>query len=93
MKKKSVIKGSCLAKGIHGKGGHGRVVVAADGVEVREQDLPDWRPLEANAVHIIMGNFDNLLHAEHARLLDRVDLLQGNGAEALDKLHNGLTIK
>ena len=38
-----------------------------DEVGVGTEDLPDARPLQTDATHVVVGDLDDLLEAEHAR--------------------------
>lgn len=58
-------------------------------VEVVSNDLPDAGPLQPDAVHIVIGDFNNLLQAEHPRLVGRGQLVHGNGAQPSNKIHCG----
>lgn len=42
---------------------------STDLVEVVSYDLPDSRPLQPDSVHVVVGDFHNLLQAEHPRLV------------------------
>eukprot|EP01137_Pigoraptor_chileana_P033943 Opistho-2@25726 len=61
---------------------------AADLVEVLSNDGPDARPLETNATHVVVAYFDNLLEAEHPRVLGALQLVERHGAQPPHKLLN-----
>lgn len=56
------------------------------------QDEPDRRPFEADSAHVVIGNLDELLQAEDARLLRqtrRLDLLPRDVTQRLNKVDDG----
>lgn len=59
----------------------------SDLVEVVSDDLPNTRPLQPDAVHVVVGDFYDLLQAEHPRLVSRGQLIHGHRTEPPHKIH------
>jgi len=56
------------------------ILCSTDLVEVISYNLPNSRPLQPNAVHVVVRYFHNLLQAEHPRLVCRGQLVHGHRA-------------
>lgn len=61
--------------------------VSTDLVEVVSYDLPNARPLQPDAVHVVVGDLHDLLQAEHPRLVRRGQLVHGHRAQPPHKVH------
>lgn len=59
----------------------------SDLVEVVSYDLPDPRPLQPDAVHVVVGDLHDLLQAEHPGLVRRGQLVHGHRAQPPDEVH------
>lgn len=64
-----------------------RISSVTDLVEVISYNLPNSRPLQPDAVHVVVGYFHNLLQTEHPRLVRRGQLVHGHSAQPSDKVH------
>ena len=58
-----------------------------DLVKVVSNDLPNPRPLQPDAVHVVVGNFHDLLQAEHSGLVCRGQLVHGHRTQPPHKVH------
>lgn len=58
-----------------------------DLVEVVTYDLPNSGPLQPDAVHVVVGDFHNLLQAEHPWLVCRGQLVHGHRTQPPHKVH------
>lgn len=56
-------------------------------VEMISYHLPNARPLQPDAVHVVVGDLHDLLQAEHAGLVCGGQLVHGHGAEPPHKVH------
>lgn len=50
-------------------------------------DLPNSRPLQPDAVHVVVGDFHNLLQAEHPRLVCWGQLIHGHRTQPPHEVH------
>lgn len=57
-----------LSQAVHGKEGYVLIRTATHGVEVLAQNLPDSRPLQTDPAHVVVGDLDDFLEREHARV-------------------------
>ena len=56
------------------------------------EDVPQVRPLQTDAAHVVVRDLDQLLQAEQPRVLRQprgLDLLPRHVAQGLDKVHDG----
>ena len=81
-----------LAQRVDGEEGHLLVGIAAGLVEVLADDVPDARPLQADAAHVVVGDLDDLLQRVHARRRGG-QLVLGHVAQPLDKLDDGVAVE
>lgn len=56
-------------------------------VEMVSNNLPDSRPLQPDAAHVIVGDLHYFLQAEHARVCGRGQLVHGHGAQPAHKIN------
>jgi len=60
---------------------------------VLAQHLPDARPLEADAAHVVVGDLDQLLQTEHARVRRLAELVHRHAAQRAHKVHHRLAVQ
>jgi hypothetical protein len=65
---------------------HGAVVVTHC-VEVHSDDLPHSAPLQPHTVHVVVGDLNDLLDAEHPRVGGAGELLVRHGTQRLNKVN------
>lgn len=49
--------------------------------------MPNPRPLQPDAVHVVVGDLHDLLQAEHARVVRGRQLVHGHGTQPAHKVH------
>lgn len=60
---------------------------STDLVEVISDNLPNSRPLQPDAVHVVVRNLHDFLQAEHSGLMCRGELVHGHRTQPADKVH------
>lgn len=76
-----------LTQRIDSKEGNILIGIAPDLVEMLANHLPDARPLQTDATHVVVGDLDDLLQTEHARAGETGQLVQGDCTQRLDELN------
>lgn len=56
-------------------------------VKVVSNDLPDPGPLQPDAPHVVVGDLNYFLQAEHAWVCGRGQLIHGHGTQPAHKIH------
>ena len=60
---------------------------STDRVEVSPDDTPHVTPFKTDAPHVVVGNFDDLLQGEHARVLGATQLFIAHGTQCFHKVN------
>ena len=56
-------------------------------IEVHSNDLPHSAPLQPHTVHVVVGDLDDLLEAEHAGMGRAGQFLVRHGTQGLNKVN------
>ena len=58
-----------------------------DLIEVVPDDMPDSRPLQTDAAHVVVGDLDNLLQTEHTWVYNVRQFIHRHSAESTNKFN------